>query len=135
MKTGCLLSLLLLPIALLVWVRKEQKKRMSMPPEELADLEAEEAFGKIDDSLECIFCHSKGCVRARRKIRHSGDAAHIVSQDNLNHTKLFTFSPVTRARIMAQREISRTEEVLQTHCMNCTNTWEMFPPEEGRCER
>jgi len=68
MNWGCLSFLILFPVGILIWARGEMRRRMSMPPEELAKLEADEDYGPIDPKLECIFCHSKNCVRTQRKI-------------------------------------------------------------------
>ncbi len=114
MKNGCLLALFLLPIIILIWSKKERARRAALPPEELKELEDEERYGKINESVECIYCHKKGCVRTEvsmadkwvEDIRRSRQEWIDVKNGAPEHT------------------------ILKVRCMNCESHWDMLPPEE-----
>lgn len=119
MNWGCLSFLILFPVGILIWARGEHRRRMSMPPEELEKLEAEEDYGPIDENLECIFCHSKNCVRTQLKALYA-DGTDANSPQGL--AVLLTCS--TRGGTPPK------DEHITAHCMNCGAYWNMFPPDQ-----
>lgn len=131
MNMGCLSFLILFPAGIFIWARGEMRRRNAMPPEELAKLEADEDYGPIDEKLECIFCHSKNCVRTQKTTYYTGDPRNILSLDNVPKNLYFTGNnPSAIPAYMAAKEMSKHEHYIQAHCMNCGNDWEMFPPED-----
>jgi hypothetical protein len=108
MNWGCLTFLILFPAGIFIWAAGEMRRRKALPPEELKELEADEKYGAIDPELECIFCHSKNCVRAQT-IESLND---IFNAGEPSPDKKTRWRPV------------------KTHCMDCGSHWEMFPPEE-----
>jgi hypothetical protein len=129
MNLGCLSFLILFPVGIFIWARGEVRRRNAMPPEELAKLEAEEAYGPLDEKLECIFCHSKNCVRTTKTVERIGSPGLVISKENVRPWDIGN-SPGKELEWMAQREFLRTAQFIKAHCMNCGNDWEMFPPEE-----
>lgn len=65
MKLGCFLSLLLFPVFLVIWAKKKQQRLATMPPEKRKQIENRDKYGKIDPSIECIYCKNTHCVRTR----------------------------------------------------------------------
>ncbi|MFA6172325.1 MAG: hypothetical protein WC701_01445 [Kiritimatiellales bacterium] len=106
MNWGCLSFLILFPVGIVIWAAGERRRRAAMPTDALNKLEAEEDYGPIDEKLECIFCHSKNCVRSQ--------AAHFIQPP----------AHVTEKNIEAR--------IRQAHCISCGSHWEMFPPEEDK---
>jgi hypothetical protein len=125
--------LILFPVGILIWARGEMRRRMSMPPEELAKLEADEDYGPIDEKLECIFCHAGNCVRTQKITYYTGDPRNILSQENFPRSTWRTgINPAAIPVMMTATEMSKHEHYIQAHCMKCGNTWEMFLPEEAK---
>ncbi len=119
MNLGCLSFLILFPVGILIWARGEMRRRMSMPPEELAKLEAEEEYGLIDEKLECIFCHSKNCVRTQiEALYEDGTDAH--SPQGL----------ATLITCTTRGGPPPKDEHIKAHCMRCDSHWNMFPPDQ-----
>jgi len=114
MKTGCLLALLLLPITIVIWAKKERARRAALPPDELKELEDEERYGKIDDSVECIYCHKMGCVRTE------------VSMAD----KLVEDLRRSRQEWINVKNGAPEHTTLKVRCMNCGSYWDMFDPSE-----
>ncbi len=131
MNWGCLSFLILFPAGIFIWAAGERRRRAALPPEELKNLEADEDFGSIAAKLECIFCHSKNCVRTRNKTYYTGDPRNILSPENFpkNYWRV-TDHPAAIPVAMTIREMSKHEDYIHAHCMNCGNDWEMFPPKE-----
>jgi hypothetical protein len=117
---GCLsFFLLFLPAGILIWAAGERRRRTALPPDELKKLEDEEDYGLIDENLECIFCHSKNCVRAKiEALYEDGTDAH---------------SPQGIALLMTCTTRGGTppkDEHIKAQCMNCGSYWNMFPPDD-----
>jgi hypothetical protein len=128
MNWGCLSFLILFPAGILIWARGEMRRRMAMPPEELAKLEADEDYGPIDEKLECIFCHSKNCVRTQSNTR---SLKETFSNDNLIKAHSWRSEPLVA--LFAPKEYDdplQIKEISKAHCMKCGNDWEFYPPEE-----
>ena len=113
MNWGCLSFLILFPAGIFIWVRGEMRRRNALPPEELKKLEAEEDYGPIDEKLECIFCHSKNCVRTRIPLKE-------ICYENMGRSK----------QEWIDRQTVPEKKTVKAYCMNCNNSWEMFLPEE-----
>lgn len=128
MNMGCLSFLVLFPVGIFIWARGEMRRRNAMPSEELANLEADEDYGPIDEKLECIFCHSKNCVRTQSITRSLEEA---FSNDNLIKARSWRRDPLVA--IFAPKEYEdplQIKEISKAHCMKCENNWEFYPPEE-----
>ncbi|MBM4152658.1 MAG: hypothetical protein FJ220_03935 [Kiritimatiellaceae bacterium] len=119
MNWGCLSCLILFPVGFFIWVKNEVQRRNALPPNELKELEDEERYGKIDDDLECIFCHSKQCVRAEKKIYYRGGP----DKNSLDGLLFYSANQKKYSEI-------REDVFLAAHCTKCGNTWEMHPPED-----
>jgi len=120
MNWGCLTFLILFPAGIFIWARGEQRRRAALPPEELKKLEAEEDYGPIDKKLECIFCHYKNCVRTKKEIRYIEGG----------HDKNSPAGFLDLCTIAVARSKPQEEDLIKLHCINCGNSWQMFPPEE-----
>jgi|GEM_PF-4252558 len=112
MNWGCLSFLILFPAGIFIWAAGERRRRAALPKAALEKLEAEEKYGHIDDKLECIFCHSKNCVRMIPP-----------EQPPLVADLLPPLNPVTAT-------LPEIDEYCKAHCMNCGNDWEMLPPDQ-----
>lgn len=130
MNWGCLSFLILFPAGIFVWAAGEKRRRNAMPPDELKKLEDEEDYGEINPDIECIYCHSKNCVRTRSTTDFIGSPAHIMSEDNLKETRLYSLNPVRRLKWMTHNELGRTAELWKARCMKCGSFWDMLPPEK-----
>ncbi len=124
MNMGCLSFLILFPAGIFIWAAGEKQRRDALPPEELKKLEAEEDYGPLDEKLECIFCHSKNCVRAQNEDYYIGGPE---KNSPAGLTYLMTLAAVDRH--IAARMV-KTEKRAFAHCMKCSNTWEMYLPDE-----
>ena len=123
MSWGFLSFIILLPAGIFIWAAGEKRRRDAMPPEELEKLEADEDYGSIDEKLECIFCHSKNCVRTQSL----GSLSDVVSEDRLKAAGKFMLWG-TVALMNQSQSLSR--QTLKAHCMNCKNDWEFYSAEE-----
>lgn len=115
MNWGCLSFIILFPVGIFIWARGEQRRRAALPTEELQKLEAEEDYGPIDENLECIFCHSRNCVRAELSL-----------EDKL-------YEDLKRSRQeWANLQFGYTSEknIFKAYCMKCRNNWEFYPAKE-----
>ena len=120
MNWGCLTFLILFPVGIFIWAVGEKRRRDAMPPEELEKLEADEDYGPIDPKLECIFCHSKKCVRTRK------ETCYVEGCHDKNSPAGF----LDLCTIAVARSKPQEEDRIKVHCMNCGNDWEMFAPDE-----
>ena len=130
MNWGCLSFLILFPAGIFIWAAGERRRRAALPPEELKNLEADEDFGSIDEKLECIFCHFTKCVRVRPL---TGSLEELVSCETSARFEEWRHKPLVA--LLAPEEYLdpielRKIKTVKAHCMNCGNSWEMFPPEE-----
>ncbi|MCC7299911.1 MAG: hypothetical protein IT583_02400 [Verrucomicrobia bacterium] len=116
MNWGCLSFLILFPAGIFIWAAGERRRRAAMPPEELKELEAEEKYGHIDDKLECIFCHSKNCVRTKLEAVYE-DGTDANSSEGI--VLLLTSS--------TRNGTPPKDEYIKARCMNCNSYWNMFP--------
>lgn len=131
MNWGCLTFLILFPAGIFIWAAGEKRRRDALPKDELQKLEDDEDYGDIDPELECIFCHSKNCVRTQKTTYYDGDPRNILSPDNLpKNVWRAGDCPEAIPIFMAINEMSKHEHYIRAHCMNCGNSWEMFPPKE-----
>ncbi len=89
---GLRFFLLLFPAGIFIWAAGERRRRAAMPPGALNQLEAEENYGPIDKKLECMFCHSKNCVRTETK------------RFMFKETKTKTLQPVLQISLHLQRQ-------------------------------
>jgi hypothetical protein len=128
MNWGCLSFLILFPTGIFIWAAGERRRRAALPPDELKKLEDEEDYGPIDEKMECIFCHSKNCVRTRHTIHlRSASFTEIIPPDHpINHM----LGKDQMGNMTIQEAHSGQLNFLTAHCMNCTNDWEMFPPDQ-----
>ena len=122
MSWGFLSFIILFPAGIFIWAAGEKRRRDAMPPEELKELEADEDYGPIDPKLECIFCHSKNCVRTQSL----GSLSDIMSEDRLEAAANYRFCGPFAGLPLAEKPSSQT---LKAHCMNCGNDWEFYLPE------
>ena len=120
MKLGCLLSLLLLPITLIIWVEKERRRRTAMSPEELKALEDEEKYGTIDPDIECIYCHKKNCVRTSLSMK---DAAYL---DMVRSHQLYLYGSLS----LFSAHPDNRGDIYHARCMKCESYWDLFDPHE-----
>jgi len=128
MKTGCLLALLLLPITILIWAKKELRRRDAMPPEKRKELEDKEAYGPIDPKLSCTFCHAEKCVRVKKITRATGEASQIFCEKNLRDSRWHLF-PENRIGHMVRNELYHRTDFILAQCMECDAHWELYDPE------
>ncbi|MCU0856934.1 MAG: hypothetical protein MUC65_00830 [Pontiellaceae bacterium] len=100
-----------------------------MPPEELKNLEDEEKFGPINEKLNCIFCHSKNCVRTSL---FTYSIEGLFSEDNLLKRNDWRNSLIG-AFFNPKEYVDplQTKETLKAHCMKCGSHWELFAPEDN----
>lgn len=120
MNWGCLSFIVLFPAGIFIWAAGERRRRAALPPEELKKLEAEEDYGPIDEKLECIFCHSKNCVRTRK------ETCYVEG----GHDKNSPASILDLCTIAAARTRPLEEDRIKAHCMNCGDDWERFSPDQ-----
>ena len=119
MSWGFLSFIILLLAGIFIWAAGEKRRRDTMPPEELKELEADEDYGSIDEKLECIFCHSKNCVRTKLEALYE-DGTDANSPEGI--ALLLTSS--TRGGTPPK------DELIKAHCMNCGSYWNMFPEKQ-----
>lgn len=108
MNWGCLSFIILFPVGLIIWAKGEMRRRKAMPPAELEKLEAEEKHGEFESAIECIYCHSKNCIRIR-------------------HTYFFQLPAHVAEKNIEAR-------IMDAHCMKCGSHWDMFPPNENQSQ-
>jgi hypothetical protein len=119
MNWGCLSFLILFPAGVFIWAAGERRRRAAMPLKELQKLEAEEDYGPIDENLECIFCHSKNCVRTKNEASYE-DGTDANSPQGI----VLLMTCTTRGGTPPK------DEYIKAHCMHCGNHWEMFLPDQ-----
>lgn len=119
MNSGCLSFIILFPAGIFIWVAGENRRRASLPPDELKKLQAEEDYGSINEKLECIFCHSKNCVRTRpNALLEDGADANSPKGIYILMTSSTRSGPPSKEKYVA------------AHCMKCGSYWDMFPPDQ-----